>query len=88
MAQNTNQHVNLIIRKRDRVLFEGEVLAFSSHNAKGVFDILAEHENFISIINDKYVIHKLDGTTSEAQIDDGIVNVYGNKVSVYLGIGR
>jgi F0F1-type ATP synthase epsilon subunit len=76
----------LVVRKRDRIVFEGEIRAFSSFNERGNFDILYSHANFISLIKKNYVIHKVDGTKSEIRIDEGIVQAYGNKVTVFLGI--
>lgn len=76
----------LVIRKREKVLFEGEVKSFTSYNTRGIFDVLYEHANFISIINKTCVIRKIDGTTTEMQIEEGIVRVHENKVTVYLGI--
>jgi F0F1-type ATP synthase epsilon subunit len=76
----------LIIRNREQVLFEGEIKALSSLSDKGIFDILPEHENFISVIKERLTIHKLDGTNTEMELTYGIVKVYMNKVWVYLGI--
>ena len=76
----------LIVRERERVLFEGEASALSSFNERGLFDILPEHTNFISLIKDFLVVHKLDGTQSEIKIKDGVLKVYKNRVWVYLGI--
>jgi F0F1-type ATP synthase epsilon subunit len=87
MDTSTNKEVlNLIIRQKDRILFKGEVKAFSSFSDRGAFDILQNHANFISIIKDHYIIHKLDGTKNEKKIDEGIVRVHENIVTVYLGI--
>jgi F0F1-type ATP synthase epsilon subunit len=81
-----NKNIMLVVRQRDRVVFEGEVRGFSSFNELGNFDILHSHANFISIIKKNYVIHKVDGTKSEVEIDEGIVQAYANKVTVFLGI--
>ena len=80
------QNIMLVIRQRDRVLFEGEVKAFSSFNERGTFDILYSHANFISLIRKNCVIHKVDGTKSEIKIEEGIVRAHNNTVTVYLGI--
>jgi F0F1-type ATP synthase epsilon subunit len=82
----SSQNIVLVVRQRDRVVFEGEVRAFSSFNERGNFDILYSHANFISIIKKNYVIHKVDGSKSEIKIEEGIVRAYDNKVTVYLGI--
>ncbi len=76
----------LVIRKREKVLFEGEIRAFTSTNERGIFDVLYTHANFISIIDKYCLIHRLDGTRSEMKIGQGIVRVKDNRVNVYLGI--
>lgn len=83
----TRPNIQLLIRQKERILFEGEVKAFTSSNDRGDFDILNEHANFISIINKTCTIHKLDGTKAQMEIDEGIIRVTGNKINVYLGIG-
>jgi F0F1-type ATP synthase epsilon subunit len=80
------QNIMLVIRKREKVLFDGEIKSFTSSNTRGAFDVLYEHANFISIINKNCVIRKLDGSVTEIKIDEGIVRVHENKVTVYLGI--
>lgn len=82
------ENILLVIRQREKVIFDEEVKAFTSYNDRGVFDVLSKHANFVSIINQSYLIHKLDGTTNEMKIEQGIIRVYKNKVIVYLGIGR
>ncbi|MBU4099741.1 hypothetical protein KJ980_08940 [Patescibacteria group bacterium] len=86
MSDVKKQNIMLVIRKREKVLFDGEVKSFTSSNARGTFDVLYEHANFISIINKNCVIRKLDGGVSEIKIEEGIVRVHENKVTVYLGI--
>lgn len=81
-----NKNILLVVRKWEKVLFEGEVKSFTSLNERGVFDVLGQHANFISLINKSCVIRKTDGTTSEIKIKEGIVHVLDNRVTVYVGI--
>ncbi len=85
---NNKQNIILLIRKREKVIFDGKAKAFTSQNAKGVFDVIGMHANFVSVINDSFVIHKTDGQKEELKIEEGIVRVHNNNVTVYLGIGR
>lgn len=80
--------VKLSVLTRQAVLFEGEVRTISSVNDKGIFDVLEQHTSFISLIKDKIVIHTLDGKEQEMKIQDGIMRVYKNEVSVFLGLGN
>lgn len=78
----------LFVRVRDinHVIFEGYVKALSSVNDRGLFDILPFHTNFISIIKEKIIIHKEDGTKEEIPIDAGVLKQLNNTVQVFLGI--
>lgn len=80
--------IHLVIRSREKVAFEGEVFAFTSVNERGIFDVLPEHENFISVIRDLIVIHKKtpngEANKEELKIDRGIVRVIKNKVDAFL----
>jgi F0F1-type ATP synthase epsilon subunit len=80
------EEFKLLIRDKQRVLFQGNASAVSTKNANGLLDILPEHINFISLVKDFIHVMKIDGTKSEFAIDMGIVKVYQNEVHVYLGI--
>ncbi len=75
------------VRNPDEVVFEGEVDQISSSNKIGKFDILDNHANFISLIQDSLVMKKA-GQTNELKVDSGILRVQENKVFVYLGIKK
>lgn len=78
--------IKAIIRKRDGVIFEGDVYAVSSINEIGPFDILFNHANFIAKIKDKVTIHSDKNTKKDFVIDNGIISVKENLVEVFLGI--
>jgi F0F1-type ATP synthase epsilon subunit len=71
---------------RQGELFDGEVKSLSSSNAEGVFDVLREHTQFISIIKEKLTIRKLDNSVQEIPVDNAIMRVKGELVQVFLGI--
>lgn len=81
-----DNNITISIRNKQGLVFKGRVKAVSSYNEKGLFDILPEHENFISLIKDKIVIHKNDNQKEEIKIDSGVLRVYENNVSIYVGI--
>jgi len=80
------QNISLSIKNRQGTMFNDTVKAVSSFNDKGPFDILSEHENFISLIYQKIIVHKLDNKTEEFKIDNGVLRVYKNNVSIFIGI--
>ena len=76
--------LTVIIRNKDKVLYSGQAFAISATNDKGPFDILAEHENFISTIKDKVIIRPTTKEKTEIQIENGLLRVYKDKVYVYV----
>lgn len=81
-----NNTISISIRNKQGSLFDAVVKAVSSYNDKGIFDILPEHENFISLIKEKIIIHKNNKEKQEIKIDSGVLRVYKNKVEIYVGI--
>lgn len=81
---NTKLSINVTVRSREKVVFEGEAIAFTSVNQKGIFDVLAQHENFISIIKDVLVVHREKDKKEEFKVERGVIKVRENKVHVYL----
>ena len=85
---DTNPTINVIVRNKEIILFQGKVSSVSSYNDKGIFDILPEHESFISLIKESVVIHKDKNENHEIKIDNGIVRVYRNNVSFYINFEK
>lgn len=73
-----------VVRNKDKVLYSGQAYAVTAINDKGPFDVLAEHENFISLIKGSVIIRTTPKEKQEIQIDNGIVRVYKDKVYIYV----
>jgi F0F1-type ATP synthase epsilon subunit len=74
----------LTIRTRQDILYQSAVKAVSSLNDTGPFDILAQHANFISVIQKVLTIHELNGTQRQLEIGTGILQAEPPRVNVYL----
>ena len=74
------------VRDPDRVFFSGEAVAVSSKNSVGPFDILPQHENFISLLTDKIIIYQNKHEKREIPNTSAIVKAKLNKVNIFLGI--
>ncbi len=83
---NTNTLLKVTIKNKDNETVEEEIQAVSSFNERGPFDILPLHENFISVVKDKIILHKKDGAVKEIVIERGVLKINENSVSIYLGI--
>lgn len=77
--------MELIVKSREKIVFQGEVDNVSSYNKIGLFNILKDHSNFISVVEKKLII-KQKGATQEIPVDHALMKVRENKVYVYLGI--
>ena len=84
MANATN--LTVVIRNKDIILFSGQVYAVTCINDRGVFDILPQHESFISLIKEKVIIRKSPRENQEFLLENGILRVYKDKVYIYLNI--
>jgi F0F1-type ATP synthase epsilon subunit len=78
--------IHLTVRDRTKILFNDYVKALTSYNEAGIFDILPEHSNFISLINTKIIIHKLDKTTQEIPLVNGIVKIKDYDIRCFINI--
>ena len=76
----------VVVRTKEGVMFKDKVKAVTSYNEKGPFDVLPEHENFISLINQHLVIHTMDGKENEIKVDTAVIKVYKNEVHIFLGL--
>lgn len=80
--------IELTVRNREAILYQGAVELISSVNAKGKFDILPLHANFISLVGEVLTIREKGGNVKEIPVDNGIVKARENKVEIYLGIKK
>jgi F0F1-type ATP synthase epsilon subunit len=78
--------IDVVVRKREGLVFTGHVFAVSSTNKIGNFDVLPGHANFICTISDYLTIHHTREKEEKMTIDSGILRAKGNLVEVYLGI--
>lgn len=76
--------LTIIIRNKDKVLYSGQAFALTAVNDRGPFDVLAQHESFISLIHDKILIRPTPTAKQEIQIENGIIRVYKDKVYIYV----
>lgn len=70
----------------DRQIFDGKALSVSSVNRVGPFDVLPEHENFISLIIERVVVVDQSGKKHEIACNNGLLEVSKNRVRVFVGI--
>lgn len=77
--------LQVIIITPEKNLFDGECKSLSSQNSTGPFDILPEHENFISLINSYINLKTLDGE-KKFEIHDAVLKAEANQIHVFVGV--
>ena len=83
----TSDILHVTIHDLNKTTYEGVATAVSSINEIGPFDILGQHENFISIIKSFIRVHQTDGKKIEFNIDSGVLKNYNNQITIFLGVG-
>ena len=81
-----NQLLYITVSNPNGTQFQGHAQAVTSYNHTGVFDVLAYHTNFISIINNSLIIHQDPQKPVTIPVETGIMKVYENTVTVFIGI--
>ncbi len=82
----SSDKIHLTVRNRKRILFNEDVRAVTSHNDSGRFDILPQHSNFISVINQGITIHKLDGQEQTIPVANGVIKVKDSTIHCYIDL--
>ena len=87
---DTNKKDNffkLKIISREGKVFDGNVESITSFNARGKFDVLASHANFISLIKKRLTFRepKLGGVR-DINFETALIRVRENLVEVYVGV--
>lgn len=76
--------LHLTIMTPRSLLYDSDVFAISAKNSQGNFDILPQHANFITLIeNQPVTIRELDGQQKTFNIRQAIIYSSMNMVSIY-----
>ena len=84
MSKRNNLTIQVVIRKSDGVLWEGQVTSFSSTNEVGKFDILPEHAHFVGAISE-FIMVRTGSVEKRWDIETGIMSVVDGIIEVFLG---
>jgi len=66
--------------------FQGEALAVSAENASGPFDILARHEDFLSILSPCTVVVRTKNGEEKIPLTRGILQVNDSSVWLFANV--
>jgi len=80
------EKIHVTVRNRTQILFNDDVKSLTSKNDTGLFDILPEHSNFISLIGGSIIIGKLNGQKQEIPVKNGVIKVKDNAIYCYIDL--
>ena len=86
MDNQAQLSIEVTVQNREKILFDGTAKAVTSINEKGVFDILPQHSNFITVVHDYILIHLIDGSDKRIPCRQGVLWVTSNVVKVAIDI--
>lgn len=85
-TQPKQKNLDVTIVTPEEVLFEGKAQSVSCHNPNGSFDVLYEHTNFMSMIDKEITIIEPNGNTRNFPIEQALIQVKSNEVTVLVNI--
>ncbi|MBI4036685.1 hypothetical protein HY386_02305 [Candidatus Daviesbacteria bacterium] len=81
------EYLKVRILSPKEVLFEGEALSVSSRNVSGKFDILPEHANFMTLVeNSPLIIQKSDQQRVTFNLTLALIYTSKDQVNIYTDI--
>lgn len=86
LANPAPEKIHVTIRNRTQILFNSDVRSVTSKNDTGIFDILPEHSNFISLISSPLILRTLDGKKQEITFKNGLIKVKDSTVHCYVDL--
>ncbi len=86
MKHNQVDQLHISIQNKDGIVEEDTANAITSTNNNGVFDILPDHANFITLIKKYLIIHNSLDEKKEIKFTEGVLEVQKNNVNIYLDI--
>ena len=83
---NLQNRLQVKILSPEETLYEGQAIAVSGHNNKGIFDILPRHIDFISIISKNLTVFINENSKQQFENIHGVIRCFNNEVTIYIGI--
>lgn len=74
------------INSPNESIWEGMAVSLSSKNSAGPFDILPEHANFITMIQNEPIIVRTLGKEHVFTYKNAVLSVYNREVTIYADI--
>ena len=83
---STTPKLQVVIKSRKKELYNSFASSVTSINSTGVFDVLPQHANFITLVKDYITVDEGLPTKQFFKLDRGVIRVKDDVVTAYLGI--
>ena len=84
--KNSGGELEVKIQTPEEVIWEGRAEAVSSQNRAGLFDILPEHANIITLIENRPIEVVTASGSHTYNFEKAVIFAQDNKVSIYADI--
>lgn len=79
--------LDVTIKSREKTYYEGTARSVTSNNDEGLFDVLPQHANFITMIKDFIKVDIAEGEfPKEFEISNGVMRVFEGKMNIFLTV--
>ncbi len=80
------EKLKVIINSPDKIIWNGVATSVSSKNSAGSFDVLPEHANFITMIQNEPIIVRFLDKEHIFTYKNSVLSVYNGIVTIYTEI--
>lgn len=80
------EKLKVIINSPNKLIWDGVATSVSSKNSSGPFDILPEHANFITMIQNEPIVVKFLDKEYVFTYKNAVLSVYNGVVTIYTEI--
>ncbi len=81
-----NKTFDVVINSPNELIWRGRASSVSSKNSAGIFDILPEHANFITMIQNEPITVISGGKEHSFKYESAVLSVYNGTVAIYAEI--
>lgn len=69
-----------------RTLYDDKAISVSARNKQGQFDVLYNHQNFFSVLNECQVVVNTGSQNMTFPINEGLLKVHNNEATLFVDI--
>lgn len=69
-----------------RSLYDGKAVSITAHNKQGAFDILLNHQNFFSLLDECQIVVNSGVQNLTFPVTEGLLKVKSNTVTIFVDI--